>query len=86
MAQTGDVKFGNILTGYSSGMVGRGGSDFDNIKAEFSNIPFDRGTVGMASGSRPRFRQSIFYYVSRWTLFKWKLYGFWKSSFRYGYS
>ena len=61
MAQTGDVQFGNILTGYSSGMVGRGGSDFDNIKAEFSNIPFDRGIVGMARAQDPNSANSQFF-------------------------
>ena len=61
MAQTGDVQFGNILTGYSSGMVGRGGSDFDNIQAEFSNIPFDRGIVGMARAQDPDSANSQFF-------------------------
>ena len=61
MAQTGDVQFGNVLTGYSSGMVGRGGSDFDNIKAEFSNIPFDRGIVGMARAQDPDSANSQFF-------------------------
>tara|TARA_B100000927_G_scaffold278624_1_gene261466 strand:- start:380 stop:880 length:501 start_codon:yes stop_codon:yes gene_type:complete len=61
MAQTGDVQFGNVLTGYSSGMVGRGGSDFDNIKAEFSSIPFDRGIVGMARAQDPNSANSQFF-------------------------
>ena len=61
MAQTGDVQFGNVLTGYSSGMVGRGGSDFENIKAEFSNIPFDRGVVGMARAQDPDSANSQFF-------------------------
>ena len=61
MAQTGDVQFGNVLTEYSSGMVGRGGSDFDNIKAEFSNIPFDRGIVGMARAQDPDSANSQFF-------------------------
>ena len=61
MAQTGDVQYGNMLTGYSSGMVGRGGSDFDNIQAEFSNIPFDRGIVGMARAQDPDSANSQFF-------------------------
>ena len=61
MAQTGDVQFGNVLTEYSSGMVGRGGSDFDNIQAEFSNIPFDRGVVGMARAQDPDSANSQFF-------------------------
>jgi peptidylprolyl isomerase len=38
MAQTGDGQNGN----------GTGGSKYPNLKQEFSNLPFKRGTVGMA--------------------------------------
>ena len=38
MAQTGDGQHGN----------GTGGSSYPDLKAEFSNKPFQRGTVGMA--------------------------------------
>src|SRR6202011_333059 len=38
MAQTGDGK----------NFDGTGGSKYPNLKAEFSNVPFKRGTVGMA--------------------------------------
>jgi peptidylprolyl isomerase len=38
MAQTGDGQYGN----------GTGGSKYPNLKAEFSNVPFKRGIVGMA--------------------------------------
>ena len=38
MAQTGDGQNGN----------GTGGSKYPDLKAEFSNTPFKRGTVGMA--------------------------------------
>ena len=38
MAQTGDGQNGN----------GTGGSKLPDLKAEFSNVPFKRGTVGMA--------------------------------------
>ncbi len=38
MAQTGDGQHGN----------GTGGSSYPDLKAEFSNVPFERGTVGMA--------------------------------------
>src|SRR3954464_9375517 len=38
MAQTGDGQNFN----------GTGGSKYPNLKAEFSNVPFKRGTVGMA--------------------------------------
>ena len=38
MAQTGDGQHGN----------GTGGSKLPNVPAEFSKVPFERGTVGMA--------------------------------------
>ena len=38
MAQTGDGQNGN----------GTGGSSYPDLKAEFSDVPFERGTVGMA--------------------------------------
>jgi peptidylprolyl isomerase len=38
MAQTGDGQNGN----------GTGGSKYPDLKAEFSNVPFQRGVVGMA--------------------------------------
>jgi peptidylprolyl isomerase len=38
MAQTGDGEHGN----------GTGGSSYPDLKAEFSDVPFERGTVGMA--------------------------------------
>ena len=38
MAQTGDGQHGN----------GTGGSEHPDLKAEFSDVPFMRGTVGMA--------------------------------------
>ncbi len=47
MAQTGDVKFGNVGK-YSARRVGTGGSEYEDLKAEFSEIPFTEGVVGMA--------------------------------------
>jgi peptidylprolyl isomerase len=38
MAQTGDGQHGN----------GTGGSSYPDLRAEFSQVPFDRGIVGMA--------------------------------------
>src|ERR1700739_650944 len=38
MAQTGDGQYGN----------GTGGSKYPQLKAEFSSVPYERGTVGMA--------------------------------------
>src|SRR5690554_5809406 len=42
MAQTGDVKFGQ-LEGGDMGRAGQGGSDMPNLKAEFSDEPFEAG-------------------------------------------
>ena len=50
MAQTGDP------TG-----TGMGGSDYPNLKAEFSTKPFERGTVGMARSSNPKSANSQFF-------------------------
>ncbi len=46
MAQTGDVEHG--VMGSDMRRAGTGGSDKPNLKAEFSDITFARGTVGMA--------------------------------------
>lgn len=50
MAQTGDP------TG-----TGRGGSSEPDLKAEFSNAPFKRGTLGMARASSPDSANSQFF-------------------------
>ena len=60
MAQTGDVQFGNI-SNYDPTSVGRGGSQFPDLVAEFSNIPFVRGTVGMARSQNPDSANSQFF-------------------------
>ena len=41
--------------------TGTGGSDLPNLKAEFSNIPFNRGTVGMARTQDPNSANSQFF-------------------------
>ncbi|OHC52503.1 MAG: peptidylprolyl isomerase [Rhodobacterales bacterium RIFCSPHIGHO2_02_FULL_62_130] len=46
MAQTGDVQYGKA--GGDTSMAGMGGSDMPNLPAEFSDVGFDRGIVGMA--------------------------------------
>ncbi|GAB4384389.1 peptidylprolyl isomerase [Albidovulum sp.] len=46
MAQTGDVEFGGI--GGDLRRAGTGSSSLPDIPAEFSDIPFKRGVVGMA--------------------------------------
>ena len=51
MAQTGDGARGD----------GTGGSKYPNLPAEFSNIPFKRGTVGMARANDPNSANSQFF-------------------------
>jgi peptidylprolyl isomerase len=51
MAQTGDGKNFN----------GTGGSKYPDLKAEFSNVPFKRGVVGMARASSPDSANSQFF-------------------------
>ena len=59
MAQTGDVQFGKL--GGDMRMAGRGGSDMPDVPAEFSNVPFDRGVVGMARAQDPNSANSQFF-------------------------
>ncbi len=51
MAQTGEGQYGN----------GAGGSKHPNLKAEFSDVPFTRGIVGMARSSRAHSANSQFF-------------------------
>ncbi len=51
MAQTGDGQNGN----------GTGGSKYPNLKAEFSNVPYTRGAVGMARTNDPNSANSQFF-------------------------
>jgi|SRR6056297_2558766 peptidylprolyl isomerase len=59
MAQTGDVEFGKM--GGDMSMAGRGGSDRPDLAAEFSDITFDRGVVGMARSQNPDSANSQFF-------------------------
>jgi peptidylprolyl isomerase len=61
MAQTGDVQFGNNAKGFNASRVGTGGSDEPDLPAEFSDLPFDRGVVGMARSSDPDSANSQFF-------------------------
>lgn len=61
MAQTGDVKFGNVDKGYNASRAGTGGSKYPDIQAEFSKQPFVRGTVGMARSQNPDSANSQFF-------------------------
>jgi peptidylprolyl isomerase len=51
MAQTGDGEHGN----------GTGGSQYPDLKSEFSAVPYVRGTVGMARTSNPHSANSQFF-------------------------
>jgi peptidylprolyl isomerase len=51
MAQTGDGQRGD----------GTGGSKYPNLSAEFSNVPFKRGIVGMARSQNPNSANSQFF-------------------------
>lgn len=61
MAQTGDVEFGRL--GQDMRYAGRGGSTYDDLPAEFSDLPFQRGALGMARGQRPDSANSQFFIV-----------------------
>jgi peptidylprolyl isomerase len=61
MAQTGDVKYGNLENGYDPNMVGTGGSDLPDLPAEFSDVPYERGVVGMARSRDPNSANSQFF-------------------------
>ena len=60
MAQTGDVKFGNSKN-FDSDRVGTGGSSLPDLKAEFSNLPHQRGTLSMARSMNPNSANSQFF-------------------------
>ena len=57
MAQTGDGQNGN----------GTGGSKYPDLKAEFSQVPFKRGIVGMARKGDPNSANSQFFIMYKET-------------------
>ncbi len=59
MAQTGDVEYGKM--GGNLSYSGRGGSTYPNLPAEFSDVPYDRGVVGMARAQSPNSANSQFF-------------------------
>ena len=62
MAQTGDVQFGNSnLESFDLKRAGTGGSEFPDLKAEFSDLPHERGTLSMARSSNPDSANSQFF-------------------------
>ena len=60
MAQTGDVMFG-MIEDYDYRVAGRGGSDFPDLPAEFSNITYVEGIIGMARSNDPDSANSQFF-------------------------
>ena len=62
MAQTGDVKFGNSSSDdFYLSRAGTGGSTLPDLKAEFSEIPHERGTLSMARSQDPNSANSQFF-------------------------
>ena len=62
MAQTGDVQFGNSSSSkFDIKRAGMGGSDLPDHKAEFSDIPHEKGTLSMARSSDPNSANSQFF-------------------------
>ncbi len=62
MAQTGDVRFGDITEKtFTIAQSGGGGSEMPDLKAEFSDLSFKRGVVGMARAADPDSANSQFF-------------------------
>ena len=62
MAQTGDVQFGNSNSPeFDLTRAGTGGSSLPNLKAEFSDIAHERGTLSAARSADPDSANSQFF-------------------------
>ncbi len=62
MAQTGDIQFGNSDNKeFDLSRAGMGGSDLPDLKAEFNNLPHERGTLSMARSQNPDSANSQFF-------------------------
>ena len=62
MAQTGDVQYGNSNSkDYDIGKAGTGGSEYPDLKAEFTDLPHVRGTLSMARSNDPDSANSQFF-------------------------
>ena len=62
MAQTGDVQYGNSnIENYDIRRAGTGSSEYPDLKAEFSELPHERGTLSMARSSDPDSANSQFF-------------------------
>jgi peptidylprolyl isomerase len=59
MAQTGDVENGRM--GQDLRRAGTGGSDLPDLPAEFSDVSFEKGVVGMARSQSPDSANSQFF-------------------------
>ncbi|WP_299559680.1 peptidylprolyl isomerase [uncultured Sulfitobacter sp.] len=59
MAQTGDVEHGRV--GNDMRRAGTGGSDMPDLAAEFSDLPFEKGVIGMARAQSPDSANSQFF-------------------------
>ena len=59
MAQTGDVQYGKLDGDMRR--AGTGASEGPDLPAEFSEVPFDRGVVGMARAQDPNSANSQFF-------------------------
>lgn len=60
MAQTGDVQHGK-REGYNVRYAGTGGSKYPDLPAEFSNMSFKKGIMGMARSQSPNSANSQFF-------------------------
>lgn len=65
MAQTGDVQHGRM--GEDMSRAGTGGSSRPDLPAEFSDINYARGVVGMARSNNPNSANSQFFIMFRET-------------------
>ena len=62
MAQTGDVQFGNSNSeDFDLTRAGTGASSYPDLKAEFSEVAHDRGTLSMARSADPNSANSQFF-------------------------
>ncbi|MBB5514830.1 cyclophilin family peptidyl-prolyl cis-trans isomerase [Rubricella aquisinus] len=63
MAQTGDITYAK-RGAYSAQLAGQGGSSLPNLPAEFSDVPFAPGVVGMARATSPDSANSQFFIMT----------------------
>ena len=62
MAQTGDVEYGNSKSEkFDLRRSGTGGSEYPDLKAEFSSLPHEKGTLSMARSASPDSANSQFF-------------------------